>query len=462
MTCRQLCIARSVGHPQHSHRPRTLEFGFGSRLLSRQASIQICLHSLFHVCDSEWSHKIISAAYASGAAPHTIQLQSRAAPKEVALRRRSLHPSTLPLKDFFLGTDLQWFGNISVGTPPQSIPVVFDTGSSTLEFTSTLCGSPCSNQIKFDPTKSSTFVDLKNTSTLSFGTGIGVDPVVSDDYRLELRAAQDTVMVGGLVAKNVDLFLVTNQTDKLAIEPMSGIQGMSARAQGFFASAIQQGLPSLFSFYLTPKAIGGAQITIGGIDETKFKGRWWCNNICIVLKNATGTLKYASIPALNEFATWFLNSTQVFVNGKSNSNLTQTLSVIFDTGTPNVLFPTETTNAIYALISPDIRPFAAEPGAYGIDCSLIKTLPAVLDIEFVDQHGKPFNLTIPSSELSVGAFTDSPSTCQTLINADDSNGPTVALLGGSVLKHYYSVWDVGKLRMGFAASKESECDGYRE
>lgn len=92
-----------------------------------------------------------------------------------------------------------------------------------------------------------------------------------------------------------------------------------------------------------------------------------------------------------------------------------------------------TNQAIYALISPKIKAHAAEPGTYGIKCSLIPTLPAVIDIGFVDENGSPFNLTIPSSELSVGPFADSPSTCQTLINAFDG----LDLVGGSVLKHYY-------------------------
>ena len=36
--------------------------------------------------------------------------------------------------------------------------------------------------------------------------------------------------------------------------------------------------------------------------------------------------------------------------------------------------------------------------------------------------------------------------CQTLINADDSFN----IIGASLLKHYYSVWDIGNQRMGFA------------
>ncbi|KAJ7755367.1 acid protease [Mycena maculata] len=399
---------------------------------------------LFALCLLVSTNDVLVSAQA---VPQTIQLQSRIAPAAATLRRRALNPVTVPLADFFLGTDLQWFGNITVGTPPQNVSVVFDTGSSTLEFASTLCAT-CSNQVQFDSKKSSTFVDGGDTSTITFSTGVGVDPVVGDNYQLTLRSGTDTVAVGGLSAPATDLFLITKQTAKFDINPFSGIQGMSARAQGFFAGLVQQGLPSLFSLYVTPKAVGNAELTIGGIDTTKFKG----------------ALTYASIPA-DAGDTWSLESPQLSVNGKTTSVLKAKRNIIFDSGTSNVLFPTATANAIYALISEKITPHTAEPGTYGIACDLISTLPAVIDIEFTAQDGSPFNLTIPSSELSVGPFTADPTVCQTLINAFDG----LSLVGGrsepdflasgsdsywhirSLFKHYYSVWDVSKQRIGFAA-----------
>ena len=148
---------------------------------------------------------------------------------------------------------------------------------------------------------------------------------------------------------------------------------------------------------------------------------------------------------------WEASSSKISINGKTTTLLHQTRNIIFDSGTSNILFSTQTAEAMYALISPDIKPFAAEPGAYGLPCSAIGGLPAVIDITFTSQQGAPFNLTIPSSELNVGPFKSDPSTCQTLINAFDG----LDLVGGSLLKHYYSVWDVGNQRMGFAPNGKS-------
>ena len=98
--------------------------------------------------------------------------------------------------------------------------------------------------------------------------------------------------------------------------------------------------------------------------------------------------------------------------------------------TSNILFPTSIAKAIYALISPEIKAFAAETGTYGIACDKIPDLPAVIDIGFTSTDGQKFNLTIPSTELSVGPFKSNPSICQTLINSFGN----YAIIGGSVLK----------------------------
>jgi len=122
--------------------------------------------------------------------------------------------------------------------------------------------------------------------------------------------------------------------------------------------------------------------------------------------------------------------------------------MIIDTGTSNIVFDKQTTEAIYSMISPDIKPNPDEPGAYGIACSKISSLRATIDIPFTSIDGTPFNLTIPSSEFNVGPFANDMSTCQTVINALEGFN----VLGASLLKHYYTVFDVGHKCIGFAAN----------
>lgn len=99
------------------------------------------------------------------------------------------------------------------------------------------------------------------------------------------------------------------------------------------------------------------------------------------------------------------------------------------------------------MISPEIKPNPSKPGAYGIPCSKISSLPVVISFTILSTDGKPFDITIPSSELNVGPFSSDRSLCQTLINAQDFG---TFFIGGSLLKHYYTTWDTGNARLGFA------------
>lgn len=87
------------------------------------------------------------------------------------------------------------------------------------------------------------------TQTLDFATGVGVDPVVNDDYVLTVRTGTDTVTVGGVAAEAVSLFTITKQTPKFNIDPFLGIQGMGSSAQGFFAALVRAGLPCEQFYY---------------------------------------------------------------------------------------------------------------------------------------------------------------------------------------------------------------------
>lgn len=79
---------------------------------------------------------------------------------------------------------------------------------------------------------------------------------------------------------------------------------------------------AIFSFYLTPKAIGNAEMTLGGIDHSKFKG----NLVYAQLSNDSSAQDQ-----------WQLSSTQISVNGKTSSTLKASRTFVVDTGTSNIV-----------------------------------------------------------------------------------------------------------------------------
>lgn len=91
-------------------------------------------------------------------------------------------------------------------------------------------------------------------------------------------------------------------------------------------------------------------------------------------------------------------------------------------------------------------PSCKEPGTYGVSCSFVPYPRAGISLVFTSDAGAPFALTIPGSELSVGPFPNDPSTCQMQITAQDP----LPIIGASLFKHYYTVWDAERPRIGCA------------
>ncbi|NWZ01948.1 PEPC protein, partial [Loxia curvirostra] len=79
-----------------------------------------------------------------------------------------------------------YFGEISIGEPPQKFLVLFDTGSSNLWVPSTDCQSPaCFNHAKFQPSASATFTPRGQSYNVSYGSGSVTLVLGSDTLRIQ-------------------------------------------------------------------------------------------------------------------------------------------------------------------------------------------------------------------------------------------------------------------------------------
>lgn len=203
---------------------------------------------------------------------------------------------------------------------------------------------------------------------------------------MHLQQIRETVQIGSCTMSNFSMYLITNQTSTFDPDPFDGTVGLDGSGN-VVRSLIAAGMPPLFSFYLTPEKIGNAELTLGAIDHTKY----------------TGEIQY--IPINKEtFGDWLPSSSSIYVNGQTTPVLNVTQVMPFDSGLSNFILTPDQAEAIYSLISPEIKPNPNEPGTYGIPCSMVKNITAEITLNFLTEDNKTLPLTIPSSELSVGPF----------------------------------------------------------
>ncbi|NXH74342.1 PEPC protein, partial [Hydrobates tethys] len=143
-----------------------------------------------------------------------------------------------------------YFGEISMGTPPQNFLVLFDTGSSTLWVPSTYCQSPaCYNHAKFNPNKSSTFTSNGQSYNVSYGSGT-----------VTVVLGYDTLRIQSIAVTNQEFGLSTKEpTQPFYYADFDGILGMAypPLAVGGTPTVLQNMLQQnqltepIFSFYFS-------------------------------------------------------------------------------------------------------------------------------------------------------------------------------------------------------------------
>ncbi|NWI95410.1 PEPE protein, partial [Pitta sordida] len=166
--------------------------------------------------------------------------------------------------------DVEYYGTISIGTPPQDFSVVFDTGSSNLWVPSVSCPSlACETHRVFDPSQSSTYRSTGQSLSIRYGTG-----------EMSGIVGSDTVTVASLVDTNQLFGLSTAEPGRFFVDvKFDGILGLGypdLAADGIppvFDNLVNESLVqhNLFSVYLAREETGSVVI-FGGIDESYFTG----------------------------------------------------------------------------------------------------------------------------------------------------------------------------------------------
>ncbi|XP_075766108.1 gastricsin-like isoform X2 [Pelodiscus sinensis] len=318
--------------------------------------------------------------------------------------------------------DMSYYGEISIGTPPQNFLVLFDTGSSNLWVPSVYCQSQsCTSHTMFNPNASSTYTSNGQTFSLQYGSG-----------SLTGIFGFDTVTIEGISITNQEFGLSeTEPGTNFLYSQFDGILGLGFPAiSAGGATTVMQGLMQenlisapLFSFYLSGQegTQDGGELVFGGTDSNLYTGQ-------IVWTPVT------------QDAYWQIGIQGFSVNGQSTGWCSSGCQGIVDTGTSLLTAP----QAIFSQLMQDIGAQQNSYGEYEVSCSSISSMPTI-----------SFTISGTSFPLSPSAYVlqSNSSQCEVGISPTylpSQNGQPLWILGDVFLRSYYSVYDIGSNQLGFA------------
>jgi hypothetical protein len=318
----------------------------------------------------------------------------------------------------------QYYGDISVGTPAQIFSVIFDTGSSNLWVPSSSC-STCGDHKKYDHSKSSTYVSNGTDFEIRYGSG-SVKGFVSED----------TVNMGSTAVLKAIFAEVTDEPGKVFQRgKFDGILGLAWKSisvdniEPIFSQMIAAKLVEqpVFSFYLTSTSGQDGEMLLGGIDQTKYSGE----------------LFY--VPLSSE-TYWEIDMNGFTMNGQE---VISTKTAIVDTGTSLFAGPTADIKKIASLVGATAS--WLNPNEYTLSCDTLGSLPSIMiNLCNSDKQCKDFELTAEDYVLQISMFTQKICILGfTGIDVPPPRGP-LFILGDPFIRKFYTVFDVGQERIGFA------------
>ncbi|XP_071569198.1 lysosomal aspartic protease-like [Temnothorax nylanderi] len=328
--------------------------------------------------------------------------------------------ATVPLINY---DNIQYYGNIEIGTPPQRFKVLFNTGSSDLWVPSKNCNvsqPACLKHNKYDNTKSTTYISQNESFVIDYDDG-GVTGFLSTD----------DVIVGGLkVTRQIvgEAFSFTSSFWDNA--PCDGVLGMgypdlsAFDYPSVFQNMIDQHVVSqpIFSFYLNRNVtdVIGGELILGGTDSSHYEGEF----------------TYVDVTR-KEY--WQFKMDKIQINNYTSCS--KGCQAIVDTGA--------------SMIGGLPRAIAALDREIGVndngtvDCNEISNLP---DINFVI-GGKTFRLTGQDYILKITE--DEKDVCIPAFREVIPYNGIEWILGDVFIGRYYTVFDMENDRVGFATAVNS-------
>jgi len=327
--------------------------------------------------------------------------------------------------DLYDFMDTEYYGMASLGTPAQDFKILFDTGSSNLWVPSKHCQG-CWFSTHYDSSKSSSYKSNGTTFAIQYGSG-SLEGFLSSDV-FTVGSLKSTVTFGEATKEPGITF------KEAKFDGLCGLGFQSISVDGVVPPFIQfqrDGLLTdyVFAFYLQsdPTKHDG-QLVLGGTDKSHYDGELWYT------------------PLINE-TYWMIAIGGATINGKSVSSVKK---AIVDSGTSTLAGPPAEVRKIAEAVGAK----AVIPGKeYTVDCSA--NLPDIVFEIGSGSKAKQFAISGDTWRIQAGQG----QCLMGIIGLDipAASGGPFWILGDVFMRDYYSVFDMGQKRMGFApiAKKDS-------
>lgn len=311
-----------------------------------------------------------------------------------------------------------WYASINVGTPAQTFTVSIDTGSADLFLPSVDCNDSCNGHNRYDPSKSSTAVDLHKKFVLTFGEGEVAGEQITDN-----------VVIGGYEAKGQTLGAATVYSSDFSSENFipDGLVGFSFEsisgypAPPLFQTLVKSGQlqEAVFGVKLSAES-GASELYLGGTNTALYQ---------------QGNMSYTPV---TDAGYWKVTLNQISRAGIPVGK--PEASSIIDTGTTLIVTDTDGAAAYFVGI-PGVASYDDESEVlYSIPCDIIDNYAPTLTF-----GGHPF--TVSGDTFNLGPIEEGSSDCMAGIAGADVD---FWVVGDVFLQNVYSIFDMGGLRVGFA------------
>nr|CAH0112685.1 unnamed protein product [Daphnia galeata] len=329
--------------------------------------------------------------------------------------------------------DSQYFGPITLGTPPQDFTVIFDTGSANLWVPSSQCSDSnlaCKVHNTYNSSLSDTYKPNGTEFSIQYGTGA-----------MNGFLSTDILGVAGVEVIDQTFAEAVNEPGAVFVAGrFDGILGMSypnIAVQGvvpMFQNMLAQGLVEepVFAFWLNRDAsdpANGGEIVFGGTNPEHY----------------TGEINY--VPVTRK-AYWQFRADGLMIEGIPEYPFCDGgCEMISDTGTSVIAGPEEEVNLLNRLLGA----VNIVNGEAVISCLRIPYLPPIT----ITISGLPYTLEGEDYILKVDDPTTNTSTCISGFLGLDIPPPSGPLwiLGDVFIGKFYSIYDFGMDRIGLATAR---------